>query len=46
MATLIVGGVLLAVVALAARSIWKQRKKGGCGGNCSGCPHSCSCHRQ
>ena len=41
----IVGGVLLLVVALAVRSIWKDHKKGGCSGNCANCSGGCSCHR-
>ena len=40
----IAGGVLLLVVALAVRSIWKDRKKGGCTGDCAGCS-GCGCHR-
>ncbi len=34
---------LAAVVFLAARSLWKNRKKGGCGGDCAHCG---GCHRQ
>ncbi|HIY22254.1 MAG TPA: FeoB-associated Cys-rich membrane protein [Candidatus Flavonifractor merdigallinarum] len=42
--TLITGLLLLGVVALAVRHLWKTRKQGGCtgcSGNCSGC---CHCH--
>lgn len=38
---LIVIAVLLAVVALAVRSLWKSRRSGGhCDGNCGNC-HGC-----
>lgn len=50
MGTLAVGAVVLAVIALAARSVYKSRKNsGGCGCGCSGCggsagkKHSCGC---
>ena len=37
---ILVGAVLLAVVALAVRSLWKSRKSGGhCTGNCGSCKH-------
>lgn len=42
--TVIVSLLLLGVVALAIRHLWKERKKGGCSGcsgSCSGC---CHCH--
>ena len=41
METFIVLVILLAVVFLAARSIYRTRKRGGCSGNCANCP-SCS----
>ena len=40
--TAAVGLIILAVAALALRSIWKKRKNGGgCGCGCSGCTGSC-----
>jgi cobalamin synthase len=30
--------LMAAVLALAVRSLWKARKKGGCQGDCAGCP--------
>ncbi len=39
--------LLAAAVALAVRSLWRDRKRGGaCGGSCCGCPNSCVCHPQ
>ncbi|MBQ2995391.1 MAG: FeoB-associated Cys-rich membrane protein, partial [Peptococcaceae bacterium] len=38
MGTLAVSLVLAAMFALAVRSIYKQKKSGGCGCGCSGCP--------
>ncbi|MBQ3119455.1 MAG: FeoB-associated Cys-rich membrane protein [Peptococcaceae bacterium] len=52
MGTLAVSLVLAAMFALAVRSIYKQKKSGGCGCGCSGCPsasggcgssNACSC---
>ena len=43
-ATIIVGLILLAAVALAVRSLWKGHKKGGCsacGGSCDCCGGGC-----
>ena len=43
----IVLAVLAIVVALAARSLWKERKNGGgCSGDCASCRGGChgSCH--
>ncbi|MBO4949107.1 MAG: FeoB-associated Cys-rich membrane protein, partial [Peptococcaceae bacterium] len=37
MGTLAVSLVLVAMFALAVRSIYKQKKSGGCGCGCSGC---------
>lgn len=39
---LIVIAVLAVVVALAARSVWRNHKSGGCSGDCSQCVH-CGC---
>lgn len=36
---LIIGAVLLVVIALAGRNVYKTRKSGGC----SGCSSSCGC---
>lgn len=46
MATIIVGLIVAAVLFLAARQLYKDKKSGksSCGGNCAGCPHACSCH--
>ncbi|MDE7289212.1 MAG: FeoB-associated Cys-rich membrane protein [Oscillospiraceae bacterium] len=43
MATLIVGLIVAAVLFLAARQLYKDKKSGksSCGGNCSCCPHAC-----
>ena len=38
MGTLAVSLVLAAMFALAVRSIYKQKKSGGCGCGCNGCP--------
>ena len=42
MGDIIVIGLLVLCVALVIRSMWKDREKGGCCGNCSqckNCPH-------
>lgn len=39
MGTFIVGGILVAVVALILRHQWKNRKKGGCSACSGGCGH-------
>ena len=48
MGTVIVALVLAGMLALAVKSIYKQKKSGGCCGGCSGCAGSCSgasaCH--
>jgi hypothetical protein len=36
---LLIAGALI----LAVRSTLKQRKKGGCCGSCTGCPHGKNC---
>ena len=44
--TIVVGLILLAVVALAVRSILRQHRRGGCSGcscGCEGCGGSGSC---
>ncbi|MEI3199241.1 MAG: FeoB-associated Cys-rich membrane protein [Lachnospiraceae bacterium] len=45
MGTIIVLLVLVLIVFLAARSIYRDKKsgKGSCGGNCSACHGGCSC---
>lgn len=44
LSTAIVGGILLIVVGLIIRSMWKKKKKTGscvgCSCGCSDCPHS------
>ena len=43
---LIVIAVLAVVVGLAVRSLWREHKHGGCGGDCSccgGCHGGCHC---
>lgn len=37
----IVIAVLIAVVALAVRSLWKSHKSGGCNGDCASCGGCC-----
>lgn len=43
MATIIVGLIAAAVLFLAARQLYKDKKSGksSCGGNCAGCPRAC-----
>ena len=43
-ADIVVIAVILVVVAFAIRSIYKEKKNGGCSGNCSGC--NCNCDSQ
>lgn len=43
-ATIFVGLIVLALVALALRSVLRSRKKGGCAGGCSGCSLAGTCH--
>lgn len=40
----LIGGIVIAAVILAIRSIRKNRKNGGCAGGCSGCPQGSKCH--
>lgn len=44
MATLIVGAAVSAVIFLAVRQLYRDKKNGksSCGGNCAGCPNSCA----
>lgn len=47
MATYVVGAIVFGCLALAARSVYKTKKKGGCAGGCSGCEgcgKNSSCH--
>lgn len=40
--TAAVGLIVLGIVALIVRSMWKKKKAGGsCGCGCSGCAHNC-----
>ena len=44
LSTTVLGGIVLAIVVLILRSMWKKKKAGGscgCGCDCSGCVHSC-----
>ena len=43
MMTVIVSAVLLAIVALLIRSMWKDHKAGGSCGGCNGCSGGASC---
>ena len=42
---IIVIAVILVLVALAARSIYKAKKKGGCCGDCASCGCGCGCSK-
>lgn len=47
LATIIVGLIVLAIVVLAVRSMYKNKKAGNscsCGSSCSGCASSGMCH--
>ena len=46
MATAIIGIIVVFILILAARQLYKDMKKGSsiCGGKCSCCPNGCSCH--
>ncbi|MDE7302576.1 MAG: FeoB-associated Cys-rich membrane protein [Oscillospiraceae bacterium] len=46
MATVIVGLIVAAVLFLAARQLYVDKKNGksSCGGNCSCCPNGCACY--
>ncbi|MGN1102528.1 MAG: FeoB-associated Cys-rich membrane protein [Huintestinicola sp.] len=45
MATIIIGMIVAAVVFLAGRQLYKDKKHGKslCGGKCSCCPNGCHC---
>ena len=50
-ADIIIGAVVFIIVALAARSVYKDKKNGGCcssksNPSCSGCPNSKSCNQK
>lgn len=46
LSTVIVGAVLLGIIVLIIKSMWKRRKEGascmGCSGSCSHCNRKCS----
>lgn len=45
MGTIITALILIAAVTLVVRVMIRDKKAGKCcGGGCSGCAHSCSCH--
>lgn len=44
MGTILIGLLICLAVVLAARSVYRNKKKGGCSCGCSGCPVSSSCH--
>ncbi|MGN0692301.1 MAG: FeoB-associated Cys-rich membrane protein [Oscillospiraceae bacterium] len=46
MATVIIGLIVAAVLFLAGRQLYKDKKQGKflCGGKCSSCPNGCACH--
>lgn len=46
MATVIIGLIVAAVLFLAGRQLYKDKKQGKslCGGKCSCCPNGCACH--
>ncbi|MCI8549035.1 MAG: FeoB-associated Cys-rich membrane protein [Lachnospiraceae bacterium] len=45
LATILIGLAVLGMVALAVRSIWRNKKQGKCCGSCSGCSGcSAGCH--
>ena len=46
MANVIVGGVLIALIALAVRRIRRKRLIGGCGCGCEGCAVDCGAKRK
>ena len=47
MSTLIISIVLVAVLFLIGRKIYKDKRAGKslCGGKCEGCPNCCNCHK-
>ena len=44
--TIIIGVILLAAFAYAARSVIKTRKSGGCSCGCSDCPSKCGAKKK
>ena len=45
LANILVVGIILILLALAGRSVWKKRGQGGCDCGCSGdCSHCKGCH--
>ena len=42
--TLVIGGILLAVVAAIVIHLIRQKRSGGCGCGCSDCPSKGICH--
>ena len=44
--SIIIWVLLAAAMILAVCSIISQKKTGGCGGSCAGCPHRCAGRRQ
>jgi hypothetical protein len=48
MGTILVSLLLLLVVCLIIRRLWKDRKQGksSCGGQCGSCPMHQACHKQ
>ena len=45
-ADIIVIAILVTLIAVCARSLYKSRKKGGCCGDCSACGGCCSASRK
>lgn len=46
MTTMIIAAILAVIVFFAARSVYRQSKKGGCAGGCAGCSCHCSEKKQ
>ena len=44
MANIIVGGIIVLILALAVRTMVRDRKKGGCSSCGGGCGHCSGCH--
>lgn len=42
--TMVIGLAILLVVVLAARSVYRNKKNGGCSCSCGGCSGGASCH--
>lgn len=43
--TIVVAMVLLVLLFFAVRSVYRNRHRSGCGGQCCGCPHGEACRR-